>query len=254
MDRERAAFVKLYPEASINVTSRPSREAIRALFAAECDLAVISGDLAPEERAAAVSGKLELEGYRFARDAVVAIVHPSNPVENLPLEGLRHIYEGRIDDWKQLGGSPGRIEPVIPPVQSDVTALFIEKVMNGQPIRARVVYESSDSSVVSAVMLRPRAVGFVSLAFADRGAKVLRLSSVTGLPYWKPDLEAVHRGEYPLTRFLSFYVRPSGPRLANGLITYVTSYEGQRIVREAGLVPTSVPVRFVRRSPMRSTH
>ena len=63
-----------------------SREAVRALFAAECDLAVITRELDVEERAAAVRGRLELEGYRFARDAVVPIVHPSNPVQK-PMNG-----------------------------------------------------------------------------------------------------------------------------------------------------------------------
>jgi len=64
----------------------------------------------------------------------------------------------------------------------------------------------------------------------------------------------VHDGKYPVTRFYNLYVRTGGPALANGFITYITSLEGQRLIREAGLVPTSVPVRFVRRSPMLSTH
>jgi phosphate transport system substrate-binding protein len=98
------------------------------------------------------------------------------------------------------------------------------------------------------------AIGFVSLAWADRGAKVLRVASARGMPYWKPDLEAVYRGEYPLTRFFNFYMRTRGRRLAGGFITFVTSRDGQKIVHDSGLVPTSVPVRFVRRSPMQSSH
>jgi hypothetical protein len=34
----------------------------------------------------------------------------------------------------------------------------------------------------------------------------------------------------------------------------VTSQEGQAIVHQHGLVPTAVPVRFVRRSPMLGEH
>jgi hypothetical protein len=83
---------------------------------------------------------------------------------------------------------------------------------------------------------------------------VLRVSSLQGLPYWKPDLEAVYKGEYPLTRFFNYYVRAERPPLANGLITFGTSYDGQRLVRDGGLVPTAVPVRFVRRSPLLSGH
>jgi hypothetical protein len=49
-------------------------------------------------------------------------------------------------------------------------------------------------------------------------------------------------------------VRAAGAKLANGLITFVTSIDGQRIVQQAGYVPTAVPVRFVRRSPLLGTH
>ena len=253
IDRELAALVKLYPLAEIRVVDRTSRDAVRALFGAQCDVAVIARELDPVERGAAVRGRLELEGYRFAKDAVVVVVHPSNPVENLAFDDLRGIYEGRIKEWAKLGGPAAGIEPVIPPAESDVTEFFVERVMGGQPIRAPVLREESDSAVVASVARRPHAIGFVSLA-AESGAKRLRLSALAGLPYWAPDLEAVHRGDYPLTRYFNFYVRASAPPLAGGLITFVTSIDGQRVVREAGLVPTSVPVRFVRRSPMRSAH
>jgi hypothetical protein len=96
-----------------------------------------------------------------------------------------------------------------------------------------------------------------SVHFPETGPSTARrrfISSLSGLPYWKPDLEAVYQGDYPLTRALSFYVRANGPRVAHGLITYVTSSDGQRIVHEAGLLPTSVPVRFVRRSPLKGAH
>ena len=254
IDRERSEFVGLYPQADIRIATGSSREAIRALFAADGDLAVISRELEPEERAAATRGGLELEGYRFAKDALVVIVHPSNPVENLSLDDMRRIYEGRITNWSELGGPAGPIQPVFPDPESDMAEFFVQRVMSGEPVRSRVVVADHDSDAVTAVRARPGAIGFVSLAWADRGAKALRLSTLTGLPYWKPDLEAIHDGDYPLTRSLSFYVRTDGPRVAHGFITYVTSHDGQKIVHESGLVPTSVPVRFVRRSPLKGAH
>ncbi len=254
LDRERAAFAALYPQAGIRITAGRSRDAVRALFAADCDLAVLSRELTPEERGAAVRGGLELEGYRFAKDAVVVIVHSGSPLENLALDGLRGIYEGRIQSWSELGVPAGAIEPVFPLPESDMADFFVQQVMEGQPVRARVLTAATDSAVVATVAARPGAIGFVSLGWADRGARALRLSTLTGLPYWKPDLEAVYNGDYPLTRSLSFYVRASGPKLAHGFITYVTSHDGQKLVNESGLVPTSVPVRFVRRSPLRGAH
>ncbi|MBI5708986.1 MAG: substrate-binding domain-containing protein [Candidatus Eisenbacteria bacterium] len=252
--RERDAFQALYPQASITVRPGSSREAVRSLFAAECDLAVITRELTQEEREAAVRGRLALEGYRFARDALLAVVHESNPVENMSVPQLRAVYAGEAGAWPALAGGSGPIHPVLQPVASDVTEFFVEQVMGGEPIRARVYTEDSDSGVVARVKRDPAAIGYVTLAAAERGAKVLSLASLTGLPYRKPDLEAVYRGEYPMTRFFNLYERTSGPRLAAGFITFVTSRDGQELVRERGLVPTTVPVRFVRRSPMLGSH
>ncbi|HYM82436.1 MAG TPA: substrate-binding domain-containing protein [Candidatus Limnocylindria bacterium] len=254
IDRLNAAFAALYPETDIQVRNGPSREAVAALFGARSDLAVIMRELEPDERGAAVRGRLELEGYRFARDAIVVIVNPGNRVENLALDDLRRVYQGKVTRWDELGGSNRPIVPVIQQPVLDIMAFFIQQVMGGQAIETKAVYRDSDSAVVATVMRDPDAIGFVSLGWADRGAKALRLSSLTGLPYWKPDAETVYRENYPLTRFLNLYVRPSGARLAHGFITFVTSREGQKIVHEAGWVPTAVPVRFVRRSPLRSSH
>jgi phosphate transport system substrate-binding protein len=252
--REVAVFDSLYPGARIAVRSGSSREAIGALFAAECDLAVITRDLEPDERGAAVRGGLELEGYRFARDGVAMVVHPSNAVENVALEDVRGIYQDVIKRWDALGGSASAIEPVIQPPGSDMAAYFEQRVMNGEPVRAPVVYGSSDSGVVAFVTRHPGAIGFVSMAWADHGARALRLASLKGLRYWRADPEAVYRGDYPLTRHMNLYARSRGPALANGLITFITSREGQVLVHDGGLIPTAVPVRFVRRSPMLDSH
>jgi phosphate transport system substrate-binding protein len=254
IEREVSAFEALYPQSRIEIREGTSRAAIAGLFAAECDLAVITRELEPGERDAASRGGLELEGYRFARDAVVAIVHASNPVENITVQQLATLYSGAEKDWRSLSGRPGVVEPVAQPSTSDVTDFFIQEVMAGEPIRARVFPENSDSAVAARVGSHPNAVGYVTLAWADRSPRVLRIAPTVGLPYWRPDLEAVAKGDYPLTRFFNVYVRTSGKKLANGFITFITSRDGQKLVQESGLVPTSVPVRFVRRSPMLSTH
>jgi phosphate transport system substrate-binding protein len=254
MERAASTFEGLYPSASFELKRGTSRDAIAALFGARADLAVITRDLLPEERRAAIEGRLELEGYRYAKDALVMVVHPQNAVENVAMEDLRRVYSGQATDWSQVGGRAGAIVPVVQPVGTDVTEFFIQDVMGGEPFRARVSTEASDSTVVRRVSREPGAIGYVTLGTRIQGVRVLRVAPLTGLTYWKPDAETVYKGDYPLTRYQSMYVRADGPPLAKGLITYMTSIEGQRIVREVGLVPATVPVRFVRRSPMLSTH
>lgn len=252
--RLRDAFEALYPNAEIVVTEGSSRDAVGALFGARCDVAVITRELEQEEREAAVRGGLDIEGYRFARDAVRVVVHEDNPVENLSLDDLRDVLRGAVRDWEVLGGRALRIVPVMQPLATDVTQFWLHEVMGEEPVSVEVIMADSDSAVTAAVRRDRRAVGYLSMAGPAEGVKVVRLASLRGLPYRTPDQEAIHRGEYPLTRFHSLYVRPGASKLAGGFITYVTSIDGQRMVRDAGLVPTTVPVRFVRRSPLKGSH
>jgi len=253
--REVGAFEALYPQAGIEVRWGASREAVQDLLSGRADLAVVTRELEPEEKSVVVKGGMGLDGYRFARDAVCAIVHPSNPVVQISAEDLRGVYLGRVRTWDELGGRRLPIEPVVPPANSDLMTAFVQRVMGGAaPTAPAFLATGGDSATLRRVLERPGSIGFVSMTSVGRGAKALEVSALRGLPAHRLDPETVYKGEYPLTRFFNLYVRSSGPKLANGFITFVTSRDGQRIVHEAGLVPTSVPVRFARRSPMLGTH
>lgn len=254
MQRCRENFMRLYPNAHIDLQTGTSRDAIAALFGARAQLAVITRELLPEERRAAVQGKLQLEGYPFARDAAVLLVHPDNPVQNLTVEDVRRVFAGQVHDWSELGGARQPIVPVVPPAGSDLLEFFVQNVMDGAPVQARSITAVSDSDVARIVGENRGALGVATLGATRLGGRALRLATLKGLPYAAPDPEAVHDGHYPVTRFYNLYVRGEGPPVANGFITFVTSYDGQKLVHDAGLVPTAVPVRFVRRSPMLGTH
>ena len=249
-----AAFEGLYPQAHLELRASSSRDAVAALFADRADMAVITREVVQEERSAAVRGKLDIDSYRFARDAAVILVNAANRVEHLTLEDVRRIYSGEARSWSEFGGSALSVEPVVQAPDADMTEFFIEEVLGGETIRAHSVGVTTGQDVVRSVRERPGAVGYVSLAESGIGTKAVQLAALKGLPYFTPDLERVHDGKYPVTRFYNMVVRAKSPALAGGFITYVTSLDGQRLIREAGLVPTTVPVRFVRRSAMLSTH
>ncbi len=252
--REGDVFRALYPQATLDIRDMTSRQSVAALFAAQADVAVLTRELTPDERAVAVRGKLELEGYRFARDAILLIANAQNPVENVALDEVRKVYEGSGARWSRFGGEDRPIETVVLPSNADLTESLSEQVLAGGAILSPSRQVPDEAAVVREVEKNPNALGYVSLATPTTDVRVLRLSSLTGLAYWRPDLEAIYRGQYPLTRMFSMYIRNDGPRLAGGFITFVTSRDGQELVEKQGLVPTAVPVRFVRRSAMLGTH
>src|SRR5580765_5950911 len=92
VEREVAAFQGEYPQSRFDVSTGTSREAVTALLEERTDLALLTRELEPEERSVMVKGGMELEGYRFGRDAIAVIVHPSNPIEHIGADALRGLY------------------------------------------------------------------------------------------------------------------------------------------------------------------
>ena len=44
-----------------------------------------------------------------ANDAIVPVVHPKNKVKNLSIDQLSQIYQGKITNWKEVGGDDLKI-------------------------------------------------------------------------------------------------------------------------------------------------
>lgn len=254
LSKEVETFMALYPKATIELRTGRSREAVGELFAGRADLIAVARDLETEERSVAVQGGIELDGYRFARDGICMIVNESSRIENLAVEEIRRIYRGEVTRWDPLGGD-GAVVPVVQPAESDPARAFVQQVLEERAITTPSQTVANDSAAVAFVAHTPGAIAYVSLASANaKGVRALKVAPVIGLPFRAPDAESVYQGSYPLTRYCNLYLRTKGASLAGGFVTYVTSRPGQLFVHESGLVPTAVPVRFVRRSPLISTH
>ena len=253
---EAEGFRSQYPEAALDVGEpRPSGQVFADVLAGRADVAVIGRELEQEERDMARKGGIELEGHRVAQDGLCVVVASGNPVQNVTLGELRRIWSAEVREWSALGGRSERIVPVLPPLHADLARAFVQLVMNGEPMRAATLMEVSDSAVAARVARTPGAIGVVPLRLVQaEGLRALHIAPLEGMPYVEPDMESVHEGRYPLHYYVHVYVRTQRPRLAGGFVTYVASQPGQERVLASGRLPTSVPLRFVRRSPMLGSH
>jgi len=254
--QEIRAFATTYPEARLELrTPESSGQVVSALLAGRAEVAAAGRELEDEERNMARQAGIEVVGHRIAQDAICVVVPAANPVRNLTVGELKRIWLGQARRWSAFGGTETDIVPVLPPLASDLARAFAQRVMDGERMLAPSIVEASDSAVAERVAATPGAIGVVPLALAaGDGLRALRLAALEGLDYVDPDMESVHGGQYPLTRFMNLFIRTRGPRLAGGFVTFVSSQPGQQIVLASGRVPTAVPLRFVRRSPMLGSH
>ena len=103
------AYMKLHPGVNISLSGGGSGEGIKALIDRSTDIATSSRDIKKEEIKLARSRGANPVAHRVAIDAIVPIVHPTNPVKNLTAEQLSLIYQGKITNWREVGGKDLKI-------------------------------------------------------------------------------------------------------------------------------------------------
>src|SRR5262245_19895692 len=91
MKAEADSFARLYPGATVRVEGGGSVLGLEALINRKADVAFMSREPAPDERALAKDAGAELALYPFARDGLAVIVARDNPVYALAFDELRGI-------------------------------------------------------------------------------------------------------------------------------------------------------------------
>jgi len=99
------AYMKTHPGVNISLSGGGSGEGIKALMDRTTDIATSSREIKDKEAASARAKGIQPLEHVVAIDAIVPIVHPANRITGLTLDQLSQIYQGKIRNWKEVGGS-----------------------------------------------------------------------------------------------------------------------------------------------------
>ncbi len=171
-----------------------------------------------------------------AWDAIVFIVHNDNPVNDINIAQIRDIYNGKITNWKQVGGNNETIELYVrESAISGVGQTLRELVFNDYDKKftnkAHVVKSSGPAE--KAVTESPRAFTATGVSSARRqNVKILRVNGV------EPTFEHIKNGDYMLYRPLYLVTRmnENNPEVLD-FLNFATSPEGKEVIRHTGTVP-----------------
>jgi phosphate transport system substrate-binding protein len=196
---------------------------------------MLSRDLKDEEIKAASAKHRPPRQIVVAYDCIVPVVHPSNPVKNLSVAQLLGIYSGRITDWKDVGGKPGRIVVVSRDSSSGTYDCWEQKIMHSGGQKSRVFagasIQASNGAVAQVVSKNGLAIGYVGLGYLNRELKAVSVNGVFGSARTAMDKT------FPIARSL-ILATPGEPRgEPKAMIDFMLSAKGQKLVVEAGFVP-----------------
>ena len=234
--REAEAFMDKYPEHSITVVGGGSGVGIAALIDGTTDIANASRGMKPKEKRLARKGSIKPLEHVIARDALLVIVHPSNPISKLTFKQLEKIFTGDIKNWKDVGGPAKPIVIYSRDSSSGTYVFFKEKVLHKREYAPTALLQPSNGAIVQAVSQTEGAIGYVGLAYLTKNVKALAVSE-EGDAYIAPSMETAKKGTYPITRALYMYTNGEPKGLTKLFLDFILSKEGQKIVEQIGYIP-----------------
>ncbi len=173
----------------------------------------------------------------YAYDGVIFIASPKARVDGLTLAQLRGILEGRIVNWKEVGGADRPVRVVARPENSSVwramtKALFPEKLSLGHGslvlASSEAVYQgikTLDDYVACLPMSRTIVESFPAVPL-----------SVEGMA---PRLVDVPSARYPFPLEYGALFRKGASDAVVGFANHLVSVDGMHVIASLGLVPAA---------------
>ncbi len=190
----------------------------------------ILNDLLSGETPYFITNHLPLESTLWAapigQDGIAIITHPQTPVQNLTLEQLRDIYQGRITRWDQAGNLPHPQEiTLFTRENGSGTRLEFEQMVMGRRIttaNARVAFSSQN--MIENIAQTPNSIGYVSISYLEARVQAIPINDSL------PTQQNIRDNIYPLrsTLYITGLQPPEGRYLT--FFGWVQSLQGQAIV------------------------
>ena len=225
------AYMAENPGVKISLSGGGSGNGIKAIIDGTADIGNASRFIKQKEVSLAVTKGVYPVPFRIALDAIVPVVNPENAVSNLTLDQLRDIYLGKIKEWKDLGGTPGKIVVISRDSSSGTFGVWKDLIMKKDRVIPSALTVPSSGGIVQAVANTPGAIGYVGLGYLTPEIKAVNVEGVQGTE------ETTLNGSFPISRGLFMFTKgwPEGDTM--GFLSFILSKKGQELVKEAGSIP-----------------
>ncbi|HLP28951.1 MAG TPA: phosphate ABC transporter substrate-binding protein [Candidatus Didemnitutus sp.] len=231
---------ELYPDKSnteFQVTGGGSGTGIAALINGTTDICASSRPIKKDE-VAQLEKKFGYKGLeiRVAMDGLAVYVHKNNPVKQLTMTQIKDIFTGKTTNWKDVGGANKPILLYSRENNSGTYEFFKEHVLLKQDFASNAQHMAGTAALINAVSKDPNSIGFGGAAYA-KNVKAISVAKDASSKGVTPNDATIHSGEYPISRFLYFYLNQKPAGNVKKFIDWVISPAGQKIVTEVGYYP-----------------
>ncbi len=210
-------FQSKFPNSSVVTRAKGSEVGIKSLMADTIDIAAISRPLTAQETAQG------LVAVPITTDTIAIIIGIDNPFNgNLTAAQVADIFQGKINNWSAVGGSPGNIRVINRPAISGTHQTFKQLVLKngnfGTTSNVTTLVQDATTPLI-------RALGRDGIGYATymqvKNQSTARVLFVDKLLPNSPD--------YPYKRQLFYVYKNSNPGV-QAFLGYATSSLGQQAI------------------------
>ncbi|MDR3580497.1 MAG: substrate-binding domain-containing protein [Oryzomonas sp.] len=192
-------------------------------------------DFAASCKSAGPKDSANLRFIPVAWDGLVFIVNPANPVSNIIPRDVKGIYEGKIGNWKDLGGANLPIKSYISSVtgMGGIGETLAKYFLNGKWPQTTVNSSMQASSVaIWEQLVEKTPEGFASTGFDSARTRKVKMLAVNGVA---PTKATIISGKYPYKRYLYLVATKDAKPEVNKFIKFALSKKGQKLIASYGI-------------------
>lgn len=208
---------------------------IMSMMHGDADVIFVSRDLNNEELNFFNEKKFIID--TIAIDGLAIVVNHKNPLKNINMLQLKEIYEGKILNWKELGGPNQPIKVYSRESTSGTYSLFKEKVLSNGNCLATHKSKTYNEDIVDEIKQDYYSIGYVGLGYTlGNELKVLGLLDSSNVNPILPDYASIKSGKYPLKRHIIAIYDGKNEKIKN-YISCIHNKNTYRIINESGFIP-----------------
>jgi phosphate transport system substrate-binding protein len=230
-------YMKDHPGTTIQVTGGGSGTGIAALINGTTEICQSSRPMKEEEKASIKEKRnVDVVETPVAVDALAVYVNDKNKVEKLTMEQIKGIFQGKITNWKEVGGADANIVLYGRENNSGTYVFFKEHVLANEDFAERYQPLAGTASVINAVVKDANGIGYGGIGYATDVKAALVSKDASAEPV-APTMENALSNKYPLSRFLFWYTAGAPTGTIKEFVDWVASPQGQAVVKDVGFYP-----------------
>lgn len=202
-----------------------SNAGVKLAVDGQVDIGYISRDLTAAE-------KPTVESISIGSSGTGVGINASNTVKGLTKDQVAKIFTGQITDWKDVGGSPGKIRVLLREPEASTRAAFETYFFgSGKPVYAKDAIEVFQiDETLKAIGSFKDSIGMMTMNAQSFAASDMKLLTIDGVAATR---ETLSNGTYPIRRPLYLVYHTDPTKLKPGIksfIEWVKGADGQKII------------------------